>query len=125
VAIALNHLGRHGCGLQSQRAAGVRLDARREVREGPHSSRQLADRNDLTGSFDSFDVPRQFGVPERQLEPERHRLGVNAVRAPDHGRPPVLFSPRPNGLPQSLQEPEDHVAGLAHLQRLRCIDNVR
>ena len=35
-----------------------------------------------------------LGVPERQLDAERHRLGVHAVRAADHRRAAVLLGAR-------------------------------
>ena len=64
-------------------------------------------------------------VPQRQLEAERHRLGVDAVGAADHRRPAMLERALADGDGQRVQIGEDDVAGLAHLQRLRGVDDVR
>ena len=39
-------------------------------------------------------LARQLGVPQRQLQAEGHQLGVDAVRAADHRRVPVLVGAR-------------------------------
>ena len=71
--------------------AGCRppLDRRIEVRERAHRAGELADPN-FARAADALDVARQLGVPERQLQTEGHRLGVDAVRAADHRRVLVL-----------------------------------
>ena len=48
----------------------------------------------------AIEVALQLGVPERELEAERHRLGVHAVRAADHRRAPVLLGARAHRLHQ-------------------------
>jgi hypothetical protein len=46
------------------------------------------------------------------------------VRPADHGRAPVLLGARVNGVHQALQIDEQEVAGFAHLERLRGVDDV-
>ena len=90
VAVALDHLRRHRRGLEAEPLADARLDRRIEVRERPDGAGNLADRDDVAGAQHAIEVALQLGVPERQLQAEGHRLGVHAVRAPDHRRPPML-----------------------------------
>ena len=59
------------------------------------------------------DVALQLGVPERQLQAERHRLGVHAVRAADHRRLAMLFGARPDGVSERVEVLEDQVARVA------------
>ena len=47
--ISLNHLGCNRRRLQPERPAGIRFDVGRKMREGTDRTRQLADRDDLTG----------------------------------------------------------------------------
>ena len=72
------------------------------------------------------DVARELGVPQRQLQPEGHRLGVYAVGAADHRRAAVLE--RARSRTASRQRPRVRrmrSRGLDHLQRLRGVDDVR
>ena len=94
------------------------------MRERPDGARQLADGNDLACALDSSDVARELRVPERQLEAEGHRLGMDAMRPTDHRRPPMLFGARSHRLHQTVEALQDHIARFAHLQRLRGVDDV-
>ena len=47
------------------------------------------------------------------------------MRAADHRRAPMLERPVANRLGQRVEILQDHVARLAHLQRLRGVDDVR
>ena len=91
----------------------------------PTGARNLADADEPADAPHALDVASDLRVPERQLEPEGHRLGVHAVRAADHRRVLVLLGARTHGLGEPLEVGEDHVAGVAHLQRLRRVDDVR
>ena len=124
MSIALNHLRRHRVRLQLQPTADIGLDRRRQVREGADGARNLADADDLARAAQARQVALQLGVPQRQLQAERHRLGVHAVRAANHGRVPVLVGPRTDGLGQRIDVPDDQIGRLDHLQRQRGVDDV-
>jgi hypothetical protein len=69
-------------------------------------------------------LPAQLRVPQRQLQAERHRLGVNAVGAADHRRPTMLERALAHRRPERLDIAQDQRARLPHLQRLRRVDDV-
>ena len=59
--------------------------------------------------------------PARELEAERRRLGVHAVRAPDRERVAVLLGPRDDRVERAVEPGEDQPAGLLDLERrARC-----
>ena len=91
----------------------------------PTAPESLPTRHDVARARHAREVALQLGVPQRQLEAERHRLGVHAVRAADHRRPPMLLGAR-RGSPRSsaVDALQDQVARLAHLQRLRGVEDV-
>jgi adenylosuccinate lyase len=124
VAIALNDLRGDRRRLQAKRATHVRFDGRRQVRKCADRSGQLADGNHLARALDTRNIARQLRIPERQLQAERHRFGMHAVRAADHRRTAVLFGAHEDGFHQTVQVLQDDVARLAHLQRLRRVDDV-
>src|SRR6266508_2602366 len=95
------------------------------MREGANRSRELADGNDLACALDSRDAAREFRIPERELEAEGHRLGMDAMRPTDHRCPPVLFRARSYRIHQAVEALQDQIARFAHLQRLRGVDDVR
>ena len=94
VPIALNHLRRNRRRHRGRAAGRLGFDRRIEMREGADGAGDLADAHRLAGAAHAFDVAPQLRVPQRQLEAERHRLGVDAVRAPDHRRLLVLVGAR-------------------------------
>ena len=55
------------------------------MRERADRARQLPDADRLASALHALDVAADLGKPERQLEAERHRLGVDAVGAADDG----------------------------------------
>ena len=85
---------------------------------------KLADRDRLAGTPHAGDVPCQLCMPERQLQAECHRLGVHAVRSPDHGRLSMFVGASTNRAHEAVEARQDQVAGFAHLQRLRGVDDV-
>ena len=111
--------------LQAEAAADVGLDRRRQVREGADRAGELADADRVTRALHALDGALKLRVPERELEAERHRLGVDAVRPPDHRRPAMLERAVADRLAERGEILEDEIAGLAHLQRLRRVDDVR
>ena len=93
--------------------------------EGAYGAGKLPDADDRTNvARHALDVPADFGKPQRQLQSERHRLGMNAVSPPDHRRLPVLERASRDRFRQRFEILQNQVAGLAHLQRLRRVDHV-
>ena len=126
VPIALNHLRRDRRRLEPEPPADVGFDRRRQVRERADRARQLADADDRLARARTRSTSRaELRVPERQLQAERHRLGVHAVRAADHRRAAMLERAIADRLGQRVEILQDDVARLAHLQRLRGVDDVR
>ena len=124
VTIALNDLRRHRRRLQSELPADGRFDGRIEVRERADGARDFPDRDDGPRALQPLEVALQLGVPERQLQAERHRLGVHAVRASHHRRAAMLFGPRAHGVEQTFDVLDEQVGRLAHLNGLRGVDDV-
>ena len=125
MAIALNHLRRDRRRFVAVAAAGIGLDLRRQMRKCADRTRQLADGDDLARPAHARHVARQLRIPQRELQSEGHRFGVHAVRAADHRCTSMLLGPRVDRLHQAVEAPQDQITGLAHLQCLRCIDDVR
>ena len=125
VTVPLDHLRCDGGRLETERSADIGLDRRRQVRERADGPRELAHRHGVARAVNAPHTPRELRVPQRQLQPERHRLGMDAVRPPDHGRVPVLLGAGPNRPLEAAETAQDQVAGVPHLQRLRCVDDVR
>ena len=64
--------------------------ARVDLREGADGARNRAGRDLLAGGDEALAGAGEFGIGVGELEPERHRLGVNAVGAADGRRHLVL-----------------------------------
>ena len=124
VPIALDDLRRHRRRLEAEAAADASLNVRIEVRERADRAGQFPDRDHVAGAQDAVEVALQLGVPQRQLEAERHRFGVHAVRPADHRRAPVLLGAGAHGVHQRGDPLDDEAAGLAHLKRLGGVDDV-
>ena len=92
VTVALDDLGRNSVGLQAEFPADVMLNLRVHVRVRADRAGNLADRHRVAGAFQPGQRPGKFVVHQRHLQPERDRLGVDAVRAPDHRREFVFLA---------------------------------
>jgi hypothetical protein len=125
VAVALDDLRRDRRRRQPEAAAHIGFDRRRQVREGADRARKLADADHLAGAPDAIDVAADLGVPKRQLQAKRHRLGVDAVRPADHRRAAMLERAVVDRFGEGREIGEHEIAGFPHLQRLRRIDHVR
>ena len=90
VPVARDDLGRDRLDLEPHRLRHVRLDARVHLRKGADRAGDRAGR-DLVARLPE---PRlgavEFGIGLRELQPERGRLGMDAVRAADGRRHLVL-----------------------------------
>ena len=124
VTIALDHLRGHGRGRETQAAADRLLDRRIEMRKHADGPGDLADGDDVARALHSDATALELRVPEGQLHAERHRLGVDAVRAPDHRRPPVFVSAPLDRRGELVDVLQDQIARLSHLQTERRIEDV-
>ncbi len=93
--------------------------------ERPHRAGQFAD-GDLAADLPQpVQVAGDFLIPDGQLEPERDRLAVNAVRAPDHHGvlvPERLLLQHRN---ESFHALQNQIERLGHLHGERGIDDIR
>ena len=87
------------------------LDARVDVRVRADRARELADRDHLPRPAQPLDVAAHLQRPERELGAERHGLGVDAVRPPDHRRVAVLARPRGDRRLERDRRFEEQVGG--------------
>ena len=91
----------------------------------PTAPESLPTRMVSAGALDARAVPLQLRVPQGQLQPEGHGLGVDAVGAPDHGRVLELVGAVAQDREQGVHVLEDQVAGLAHEHGQRGVHHVR
>ena len=113
VAVALEHLRADRRRLQPHLLADVFFHKRIDVGIGADRAGDLAHAGDLVRVLHALKVALHFGIPEREFQPQRRRLGVNAVGAA-HARGHLVFD-RLSG--QHVDEPA-HI-GLDDIQRLR------
>ena len=92
--------------------------------ERPDGARELADADRLASAREAVEVPLHLGVPEGQLQAERHGLCVDAVGASDHDRARVLERAPLDRLHQAAHPLEQKVGRLDELQRERRVDDV-
>src|SRR5205823_521758 len=69
-------------------------------------------------------VAPELGPPARALEAEGDRLGVDAVRPPDHERVAVALGLHADGLPEAIDPGEQEVGGIAQLECEGRVDHV-
>ena len=106
--------------LEPERAAHFGFDRRRQMRERPDRTRQLAHARDGLRPAQSLAVPADLGEPEGELQAERHRLGVHAVRPADHRRAAVLHRPVPDRRRQVVDVRQDESHACASAELARC-----
>ena len=106
MTITGQHLrGRHR--MQAECLAHDALHPRVDVGVRANGTRQLAHGNRSTGLTQSLTVPIGLQAPERHLHPERGRLGVHTMGAPDHHRVAMLER-------ELLERAHELVGGLQH-----------
>ena len=86
VAIALNNLRGNIRGFQPELFTHRPLDRRIQMRMRADRPAQFPDANPLPGLRQSLLRPSKLVEHQRELEPERDRLRMNAVAAADHRR---------------------------------------
>ncbi len=125
VTIALNDLRRDRSRLQVHAPADVALDRGRYVRERPDRAGDLAHANLIDGTGKALQLAIEFGVEVRELQSERDRLGVDAVRAADHRRVLVLLGLFLERLEQAFEPRNDELARIDELRREGRVQQVR
>ena len=105
VAVALEDLRRGGRGLEAEPLARepLELGIGRGVRAD--GARELPDAHPLERPRDPLAAARQLERPADELEPERRRLGMDAVRAADLQRLAVLLGARGDGGEERVSRP--------------------
>ena len=124
VAVALDDLrGKRRC-CEAQLFTHPLFDPRIEVRVRADGPAQFAHADARLHFLEARQGATEFVIHERQLEPECHRLCVDAVTAADHRR--RLEFPRPPGddRAQFPQVREQQVGGFGHLHGQRGIEHV-
>ena len=122
--VALDDLRRHRRRFEAEPRADARFDRGIEMGERPDGAGDLADRHHVARSKHPVQIALKLGVPQRELQAERHRLGMDAMRSANHRRQPMFLgatrtaSRRP-AMPLTIRS-----ACLPHLQRLRRVHHV-
>ena len=124
VAVALEDLRRRRRRLEAEPLAGdaLELGIGRGVRAD--GAGELADAHALERARDALPVPVELERPARELQPERRRLGVHAVRAAHLQRRAMLLGARDDDGERRVEALEDERAGGADLERERGVDDV-
>ncbi len=125
MAVALDHLRRHRRGRQTQPRADLLFDLGADMRERAHGARDLAHAQIFRRRFETLQIAPGFLVPDGELQPERDRLGMNAMRAADLHRVLEFEARGASALRAVSRCPSSRIARrLAKLQRLRGIHDV-
>jgi hypothetical protein len=117
VAVALDDLVRDGIGRRDRGGGRRRLDVGPQVGERADRARQLSDAHVLARPLETRAVASHLLVPERELETERDRLGVDAVRAADHHRVAMLEGAPAQRRAQRVDARDQEVRRLDELHR--------
>ena len=125
VPVALEDLGRARRRLEPEPLAGDPLDLGIGGRVRADGARELADAHPLERARDPGPVALERERPAGELEPERRRLGVDAVRPPDRDRLAMLLRSGDDRREGALDPVEHERPGLADLERQRGVEHVR
>ena len=125
VTIALEDLRGAGRGLEPQPLAGDALDLRVEGGVLADRARQLPDTHAVERTLETSPVTLECERPAGQLEPERRRLRMDAVRPPHAEREPMLLGASHDSSECSFELGEHQCARLADGQRQSGVEDVR
>ena len=114
VTVALNDLRGKADGREPQFFARQLLDARVDVGVGADRARELTDGDDLLRTRQALDVAVDLAAPQEQLQSERHRLCVNAVRASDARGLTELLGTAAQYFAEGMKILQDDRGGIAH-----------
>jgi hypothetical protein len=124
VAVARDHLGRDRLRRQTHRPGDVFFHARVDLRKGADSARDRACRDILARGDEAFAGAAEFGIGVGELQPERHRLGVNGMGAAD-GRRHFVLEGAPFQRRQNLVDIRDQdIRGAAELHIEASVEHV-
>ena len=124
VPVALKNLRRRRRGLEAEPLAGDPLDLGVGCGVGTNGARELAHAHPLEPALEPRTVTLKLEGPAGQLEPERGRLRVDAVRTADLERLAVLLRPRHDGAEGPFEAGHQQFAGVAYLEREARVDDV-
>ena len=125
VPVALDDLRGVGCGLEAQTLAREPLELRAGGRVRADGAGELADPHPLERTIEARTPAIELERPAGELQPERRRLGMDAVRAAHDQRPAVLLGPGDDGFEGAVEALDEERSGLAHLKRERGVEHVR
>jgi hypothetical protein len=94
MTIARDHLSADGLGGEAELFRHIFLDLRVDVGKGSNRARDRAGGDLLSRRFQPRFAAGELRMGLRELEPESHGLGMDAVAAPDGGGIFVLFGTR-------------------------------
>ena len=124
VPVARHHLGRDRLALQAEPKQDALLEFRRGRRVGADGARDRPDRSLREGSLEPAGVAVGLERETRELDPERRRLGVNAVRTPGAERMAVLACAGREGLHETPAIRQDELGHAPELEREARIEHV-
>ncbi len=124
VAVALQDLCRARRRLEPEPLAGDPLHLRIGRRVGADRARELADPDPFERARDAHAVSLERERPAGELEPERRRLGVHSVGAPDRQCLSMLVRARNHGPQRALDAGQDEGARLAELECESGVEDV-
>ncbi len=125
VAVARHDLGRDRLRTKAEPPQDGGLDRGLDVGEGADGARELAVGDRGPRHAEPAPAARQLGVPARALEAEGDDLGVDAVRAPDHGRAPMAERLAADCGAQAVEADEQEIRRVAQLEGEGRVHHVR
>ena len=124
VAVARNDLGRDRLGLQAHFRRDMFFDARIDIGESADRAGNGAGGDFFAGGDEAGAAAGEFGISLGHFEAEGHRLGVNAVRAPDDGREFVLEGALFDCGEQGVHVGDQNIGGAGHLHGQAGVEHV-
>ena len=121
VPVALDDLRGVGRGLEAQTLAREPLELRARGGVRADGAGELADPHALERAIEPRTPAIELERPAGELQPERRRLGMDAVRATHDQRPAVLLGPGDDGFEGTVEALREQRSGLsAPAARARC-----
>ena len=114
-----------GSAPRSRRDKHAPLEVGRRRRVGADGAGDRADARLAEGALEPVGVAVGLEREAGELDAERRRLGLDAVRAADHQRVDVLARARGKRVDQLVRAAQDDLARRAQLERERGVEHVR